>query len=199
MGTMLSPDLLVRAYIRGLFPMAHSDGRILWFDPDPRAIIPLDRFHRPRRLQRLLRQQRFTVTTDQCFESVMRACADRPEGSWINEELVAAYSGLARQRLAHSIEVWADGELVGGLYGVALNGFFGAESMFSRVPNASKIALSHLVDRLNAGGYRLLDVQYVNPHLDQFGVEEIPREAYQLRLADALTTAATWQGGKAPA
>ena len=189
----LSPELLVRAYARGLFPMADPYGTIQWYDPDPRAILPLDAFHRPRRLVRLLRQGRFRVTTDRAFETVMRACAERPEGSWINEELVATYGALAAHGLAHSIEVWEGEALVGGLYGVALNGLFAAESMFSRVSNASKVALSHLVERLNAGGYRLLDVQFVNSHLVQFGVREIPRRAYHARLAGALAAPARWE------
>ena len=162
------------------------NGRIRWLSPDPRAIIDLDAFHIPRTLGRIVRQERFEVRHDRAFETVIRACADRPEGTWISEEIIAGYTLLHEFGFAHSVEAYRDGELVGGLYGVALRGAFFGESMFHRATDASKVALVHLVERLRAGGYRLLDVQFVTPHLRRFGTEEIPRHDYLERLAAAL-------------
>lgn len=186
---MIDPALLVRAYREGIFPMALDDGEIGWFSPDPRGVLPLDTFHVPARLARTLRRAPFTVRSDTDFEGVMRACAaDRDDGTWISEEILESYVTLHRLGLAHSVEVWQDEALVGGLYGVHLGGAFFGESMFHRVTNASKAALVALVDRLTRRGFRLLDIQWVTPHLEQFGAVAISREVYlrQLRRAVAL-------------
>lgn len=183
----MDPALVVRAYREGIFPMAMEDGEIGWFSPDPRGVIPIGTFHRPRRLERLLRQGRFEVTADRAFADVMRACADRPEdGTWISDPIIECYTALHRLGLAHSIEVWRDGHLAGGLYGVHLGGAFFGESMFHRVTDASKVALAVLVDRLARRGFLLLDVQWVTPHLERFGAIEMPRAEYLVRLDEAL-------------
>jgi leucyl/phenylalanyl-tRNA--protein transferase len=185
---MLDPALLVRAYRAGIFPMALEAGEIGWFSPDPRGIIPLDAFRVPARLARVLRQGRFDVQFDRDFEAVMHACADRQDadGTWINGEIIESYCALHRLGLAHSVETWQDGRLVGGLYGVHLGGAFFGESMFHRVTDASKVALAALVDRLQRRGFLLLDIQWVTPHLEQFGAIEIPRRAYLAQLKRAL-------------
>jgi leucyl/phenylalanyl-tRNA--protein transferase len=184
---VIDPALLVRAYRKGLFPMALEDGEIGWFSPDPRGILPIDTFHVPGRLARLVRQAPYAITIDRAFEDVMRACAERPrEGTWISEEIVESYAALHRLGLAHSAEVWSGEELVGGLYGVHLGGAFFGESMFHRATDASKLALVALVDRLARRGFTLLDTQWITPHLVQFGAIEIPRAEYLRRLEDAL-------------
>jgi leucyl/phenylalanyl-tRNA--protein transferase len=182
---MLAAHLLLEAYRLGVFPMADEDGRIRWFSPDPRAIIELDRFHVPRTLRQVYRQRRFDVRVDTSFEGVIRACADRPEPTWISREIVKAYVHLHRLGHAHSVESWQDDRLVGGLYGVALGGAFFGESMFHRVTDASKVALVALVERLTQRDFCLLDVQFHTPHLARFGVQEISRAEYlgRLRLA----------------
>jgi leucyl/phenylalanyl-tRNA--protein transferase len=178
---------LVRAYTEGVFPMAMEGGEIGWFSPDPRGIIPLDAFHAPARLRRVVRQGRFRISIDTAFEAVMRACARRPgEGTWISEEIVASYVGLWRSGQAHSIEAWQGDELVGGLYGVHLGAAFFGESMFHRVTDASKVSLVALVDRLNQQGFGLLDIQWVTPHLATFGAIEISRDEYLAKLKAAL-------------
>ncbi len=183
----LDPALVVRAYRHGLFPMAMEDGSIGWFSPDPRGIIPLDDFHVSSRLARLIRRAPFDIKVDHGFEAVMRACAARPgEGTWISEDIVACYAALHRLGLAHSVETWRDGRLAGGLYGVHLGGAFFGESMFHRETDASKVALVALVDRLRRRGFTLLDVQWLTPHLEQFGAMEIPRAAYLQRLKHAI-------------
>jgi len=183
---MIPIELLLRAYQAGLFPMGMDDGKIGWFSPDPRGIIPLDRFHVPRRLARTLRHGRFSVAVNRQFGNVIRACARRDEGTWISAEIVQSYEALHRMGFAHSVEVCAGDRLVGGLYGVALRGAFFGESMFSMATDASKVALHALVDRLQARGYRLLDVQWVTPHLLQFGAVELPRREYMRRLAESM-------------
>lgn len=193
MSDTLEPGLLVHAYRQGIFPMGMDDGSIGWFSPDPRGIIPLDGFHVPARLQRVLRSGRFTTSLNRDFEGVMRACAaDREEGTWITEEIVASYVALHRLGLAHSIEVWRGGGLVGGLYGVHLGGAFFGESMFHIETDASKVALVTLVDHMRTNGLTLLDIQWVTPHLARFGAIEIPRTDYLERLADALATPAVF-------
>ena len=192
---VLSPDLLVAAYQAGVFPMADRDGEIGWYSPDPRAVLPLDAFHVPKTLAKTVRQGRFEVVADRDFEAVMRACAAPAPGredTWISDEIVSAYTDLHRLGVAHSIECWREGRFAGGLYGVALGGAFFGESMVSRERDASKVALVHLVERLRAGGFVLLDTQMTTPHLERFGVVEIPRAAYERRLADALATEADW-------
>ena len=184
---MLSPSLLVGAYEAGYFPMAMDDGEIRWYSPDPRGVLPLDRFHAPRRLLRVIRSRRFDVSVDRAFRDVMESCAaDRDEGTWINGEILDAYCALHARGLAHSVEVWAGGALAGGLYGVSLNGAFFGESMFHRVSDASKIALWALVERLRERGFTLLDIQWLTPFLASCGAMEIPRDEYLAVLARAL-------------
>lgn len=186
-GSALDPALVIRAYRDGIFPMALEGGRIGWFSPDPRGILPLDAFHIPSRLARVLRHSPFEIAINRSFEGVMRACAERPdEGSWINEDIVQCYVALHRLGLAHSVETWRGDRLVGGLYGVHLGAAFFGESMFHRETDASKVALVSLVDRLRRRNFSLLDVQWVNPHLEQFGAMEITRAEYLRRLRKAL-------------
>ncbi|MGI8671773.1 MAG: leucyl/phenylalanyl-tRNA--protein transferase [Luteitalea sp.] len=183
----IEPELLLRAYAAGWFPMATGRrGRIEWFSPDPRGILPLPTFHAPSRLTRVVRQARFEVLVNGDFERVMRACSDRDE-TWITDDIIGSYVALHRLGFAHSVETWQDGALVGGLYGVAMGGAFFGESMFHTVSDASKVALVALVERLRARGFVLLDTQWVTPHLTQFGGIEIPRAEYFDRLAAALT------------
>ncbi len=187
----LTPEVMLRAYSVGIFPMAQSatDDRLVWFDPDPRGVLPLDRFHLSHRMARAVRTTDMRVTADTAFADIIDGCAgggaDRPS-TWINGEIRALCLELHRTGFAHSIEVWRGEELVGGLYGVGLRGAFFGESMFSRARDASKIALVHLMARLIAGGYMLLDIQFVTDHLAQFGAVEIPRQVYRRRLAQAL-------------
>ena len=198
----LSPDLLLRAYAAGLFPMAESaeDPDLFWIDPDPRGVLPLDRFHLPRRLKRTLRAGHYEVRIDTAFDAVMRGCAEptemRPK-TWINDEILRLYGALYGRGYAHSVEAWREGELVGGLYGVALRGVFFGESMFSRSSDASKVALVHLVARLVKGGFRLLDTQFVTDHLRRFGAVEIPRSDYHRQLERALAVEAYFEEGLA--
>ncbi len=189
--TDLPPELLLRAYSIGVFPMAEAreDNEVFWVEPDHRGIIPLDRFHLSRSLRKTLKRGTFRVTADQAFDQVIAACAqaapDR-ENTWINLQIEQAYEALHRQGNAHSIETWQGEELVGGLYGVRLGGAFFGESMFSRATDASKVALVHLVARLICGGFKLLDTQFLTDHLKQFGAVEIPREDYRRMLKNAL-------------
>jgi leucyl/phenylalanyl-tRNA--protein transferase len=178
-------ELLLRAYATGWFPMA-QDGvpgaPIEWFSPDPRGVLPLDEFRVSSRLVRIVRQGRFEVVVNRAFEGVMRACAARDE-TWISEEIVASYVALHARGFAHSVEAWQDGRLAGGLYGVSLGGAFFGESMFHHVTDASKVALVSLVGRLVSRGYALLDIQWVTPHLAQFGATSISRRRY-LRMLE---------------
>ena len=191
---MIDPGLLLRAYREGLFPMALEDGDIGWFSPDPRGIVPLDMFHVPARLARVIRSGRFEVRVDTAMTDVIRACAEgREEGTWISEQIVRSYLVLFALGYAHSVEVWREGRLVGGLYGVHQGGAFFGESMFHRETDASKVALAALVDRLRARGFTLLDTQWVTPHLKRFGAIEIPRAEYLERLADALAQDCTFK------
>jgi leucyl/phenylalanyl-tRNA--protein transferase len=182
----IDPELLLRAYALGWFPMGTGRrGRIEWFSPDPRGILPIGAFHAPSRLKRVVRQARFEIRIDTAFEAVMRACAARDE-TWITEDILGSYVSLHRLGFAHSVETWQDEVLVGGLYGVAMGGAFFGESMFHTVTDASKVALVALVERLRARGFGLLDTQWVTPHLVQFGAMEVPRAEYLERLAAAL-------------
>lgn len=188
----LTPDMLLQAYQAGIFPMGdEATNAIGWFAPDPRGILPLDAFHVPDNLAKLVRRNPFEVVSDRDFEATIRACADR-DRTWITSPVIDAYTKLHTMGYAHSVECWQDDELAGGLYGVAMGGAFFGESMFYRVSNASKVALVHLVRQLRAGGYTLLDVQYANPHLEQFGVMEISQDEYERRLHHALRTETTW-------
>jgi len=191
----LTPSILLGAYCQGWFPMAEEDGSVDWYDPDPRAIIPLDQFHISRSLARCLRRGRFEVRYDTAFRQVMAKCAEPAPGretTWISAELIEAYCRLHELGFAHSVETWSNGELAGGIYGVSVAGLFAGESMFSRRTDASKVALACLVARLNERGYRLFDIQFMTPHLQRFGAVEIPRAEYQRRLADALRQEATF-------
>lgn len=182
----LTPRHLIAAYAAGIFPMADDDGTVHWLAPDPRAIIPLDGFKVPRSLRQRVRRGDYVVTINRCFLDVMRACADRREGTWISDPFYRAYGALHEEGFAHSVETWAGEELVGGLYGVALGGAFFGESMFHRQTDASKVALVALVERMRERGFALLDTQFTTPHLEQFGTVEIPRREYQKRLAEAV-------------
>jgi leucyl/phenylalanyl-tRNA--protein transferase len=187
MHLSFTPFGIERAYRQGIFPMAHEEtDEIWWFQPDPRAILPLDRFHVSRSLAKTLRQGRFEIRINADFEGVMRGCADRPEGTWISEGFIEVYGALHRLGKAHSVEAWREGRLVGGTYGLALGGAFMAESMFHYETDASKAALTALVARLQARGFVLLDVQYLTPHLERFGAVEIPHRVYFERLQRAL-------------
>ena len=193
----LTPQLLLAAYASGVFPMAESrrDRTLYWIDPDLRGLLPLDRFHIPRRLRRKLRAQPFGVRCDTDFAAVVRACAQRTpsrQETWINDEIGRLYTALHDMNFAHSIECWNDGELVGGLYGVAMGAAFFGESMFSRETDASKVALCHLVARLRAGGFTLLDTQFVTDHLRRFGAIEVSRRRYRTTLARALKADASF-------
>jgi leucyl/phenylalanyl-tRNA--protein transferase len=193
----LTPDLVLRAYAEGIFPMAErrDDPQLYWVSPEQRGVLPLESFHVPRRLARTVKSDRFAVTSDLAFVDVMRACAGDARGranSWINAEIIRLYTALHAAGHAHSVECWRESVLVGGLYGVSLGGAFFGESMFSLERDASKVALVHLIARLKAGSYVLLDTQFLTKHLAQFGTVEIPREMYLGRLRDALRHQAYW-------
>ena len=185
-GGDLSPRRLLTAYRQGIFPYFSDDTPILWWSPDPRGIIELDGLHVSRRLARTMRSGKFFVTFDQAFPAVIRACAQREEGTWITQGMIAAYTELHRQGHAHSVETWQDGALAGGVYGVTVAGMFAGESMFTRRRDGSKVALVHLVEHLRQRGYVLFDVQYVNDHTESMGAIEIPRNEYLARLKEAL-------------
>lgn len=191
MSRVFGPNELLDCYRRGVFPMADSrdDPRLFLVDPDLRGVLPLDRFHLSKSLRKTIKRDEFEVRINTSFSRVMELCAeaapDRPN-TWINSPILNLYSSLHRAGHAHSVEAWRDGELVGGLYGVSLKGAFFGESMFSRATDASKVALAHLVARLRAGGYKLLDTQFVTAHLETFGVEEVPRDDFHVLLKDAL-------------
>ena len=194
----LSPELLIRAYAIGIFPMAESRGDtdIHWIDPHRRGVLPLDTFHLPRRLRRRVSRGDFEVRCDTAFEEVIQGCAAPTGGrreTWINPAIEQLYIGLHEMGFAHSIECRQGGELVGGLYGVALGAAFFGESMFSRVTDASKVALAHLVARLRKSAFLLLDTQFETPHLRQFGAVEISRDAYRRALARAVRAPATFE------
>jgi leucyl/phenylalanyl-tRNA--protein transferase len=190
----ITPELLLRAYASGVFPMAESAEaeELFWVDPERRGILPLDGLRVSRRLARSFRSGDFAIRVDGDFAGVIDACADRPE-TWINPTIRRLYLELHRRGHAHSVEIWRDGGLAGGLYGVTLGAAFFGESMFSRVRDASKLALIALVARLNAGGYRLLDTQFVTGHLARLGAVEIGRADYRLRLAGALARPADFR------
>ena len=177
---MIDPELLLQGYRLGVFPMAMEDDSIQWFSPDPRAILPLEDFHVPHALRRLVRKKVFGTTIDNAFSKVIEACAKR-EDTWINLEIIESYTRLHELGCAHSVEAWKEGALAGGLYGVAVGGAFFGESMFHYVTDASKIALVALVEHLRAQKFALLDTQWLTPHLQQFGGIEITR-AHYLRL-----------------
>ena len=193
----ITPELIIRAYRAGIFPMSEDaeDEDLFWVSPEMRGIIPLDRFHLSTSLRKAIRKSGFTVKVDTDFEAIIEGCAtvgaDR-DSTWINRTIRAVYGELFRRGVAHTVEVWDGTELVGGLYGLAISGAFFGESMFHRRTNASKMAMAHLVERLNAGGFVLLDTQFVTPHLASLGGIEIPREQYEERLAEALLVEGDW-------
>jgi leucyl/phenylalanyl-tRNA---protein transferase len=182
---MIDPELLLQGYRLGVFPMAMEDDSIQWFSPDPRAILPLEDFHVPHALRRLVRKKVFETTIDNAFSKVIKACAKRQD-TWINREIIASYTRLHELGHAHSVEAWKEGRLAGGLYGVAVGGAFFGESMFHRVTDASKIALVALVEHLCARKFALLDTQWLTPHLQQFGGIEISRDHYLRLLRRAI-------------
>lgn len=189
-GGDLSPDLLLRAYAEGVFPWFSEGDPVLWWSPDPRAVIELDGLHVSRRLARAIRSGKFRVTVNACFEEVVRACGEnRPEGTWVTAGMVAAYTALHRVGHAHSLEVWQGSDLAGGIYGVSVGGLFAGESMFHRKTDASKVALVALVERLKHRGYVLFDVQMTTEHTERMGAVNIPRAAYLERLHDAVRKA----------
>ena len=183
----LDPEILLRAYAMGIFPMAEArdDAKVHWVDPRRRGILPLQGFHISRSLARLIRRETYTVRADSAFQSVVDACADRDE-TWINSGIRSAYLALHATGHAHSLEVWSDGRLAGGVYGVALGAAFFGESMFSAQTGGSKIALAYLVHRLRAGGFVLFDTQFLTAHLASLGAVEISRADYHRRLAQAV-------------
>ncbi len=181
-----SPLFLIHAYAEGFFPMADPNtNELLWFRPDPRAILPLDHFHASRSLLKTVRQNVYTVTFNKAFTQVMRGCSERKE-TWISEDFLRVYTELHKTRYAHSVEVWKGEDLVGGVYGVAIGAAFFAESKFHRTRDASKVALYHLVQRLKAREFQLLEVQFLTPHLQKFGAVEISHTKYQQLLKKAL-------------
>ena len=182
---MIDPEVLLQGYRLGVFPMAMDDGEIEWFSPDPRAILPLDEFHVPHTLERVVRRKSFEIRLNTSFAVVMEECARRPE-TWINGEIVESYTRLHQLGHAHSVEAWQNDELAGGLYGVSIGGAFFGESMFHHVRDASKIALLALVEHLRRRRFTLLDTQWVTPHLAKFGAIEIPRPEYLHRLNKAV-------------
>ena len=193
----ITPELMLRAYRHGLFPMAETrrGNRLYWLDPEQRGILPLDRFHVPRRLARTILAETFQITVDEDFAATIAGCAARMPGredTWINDQIESLFSDLHMTGFAHSVECRREGRLVGGLYGVAIGGVFFGESMFSIERDASKVALVHLVAHLRLSGFQLLDTQFVTPHLAQFGATEIPRLDYKMLLAEALDAPAIW-------
>lgn len=196
----LTPELVIYAYRTGIFPMADPDAgnTVYWYAPDPRTILPLERFHVSRSLARTVKSGRYTVTLDRAFPAVIAACAaPRPgvRGTWISPAIMAVYTELHQRGYGHSVEAWdADGELAGGLYGVAMAGAFFGESMFHHQRDASKVALVGLVEHMRERQMSLLDVQFSTGHLRRFGVQEIPRAEYERRLARALEQNVRWNG-----
>ncbi len=191
MSGTITPQILLRAYAAGIFPMAEDagDNSLYWVEPEERGILPLSGFHVPRSLAKKIRRQDFDIRVDTQFEQVMRACSaqtDNRPSTWINERIINLYKQLHKMGCGHCVECWRDGELVGGLYGIRIGAAFFGESMFSRQTDASKVALVHLVARLKAGGFALLDAQFKNDHLAQFGLATVSRDEYHLMLEPAL-------------
>jgi leucyl/phenylalanyl-tRNA--protein transferase len=197
--TDITPDLVLKAYAYGVFPMAKSRGDtdVFWVQPKLRGVLPLDSFHVPRSLRKRMRQGVFTVTIDQAFEDVMEGCAESTEmraDTWINDRIIHLFNELFQAGVAHSIEVWQEGKLVGGLYGLAMGSAFFGESMFSRATDASKVALTHLAGILIKGGFTLLDTQFITDHLKRFGAIEISQQEYLTQLSAALTRQGKFEG-----
>lgn len=194
----ITPQVLLKAYACGIFPMAESadDPGMFWVEPEMRGILPLEEFHFPRSLKKTFRKNRFEMRIDHDFAAVIDACAEVAENrksTWINARIKSLYCALHEMGNAHSFETWQDGQLVGGLYGVKLGSAFFGESMFSRQTDASKFALVHLVYEMRRAGFKLLDTQFATEHLERFGVTEVPKDTYQLLLEEALETNASFQ------
>jgi leucyl/phenylalanyl-tRNA--protein transferase len=189
----LDPVMVVRAYAQGIFPMADRHGKIQWYAPDPRAILEYHNFHISRSLRATIRKRVYEIRMDTAFEQVMRYCGARDE-TWINEEFIKTYTYLHQMGLGHSVEAWRDGQLMGGLYGIALGGAFMGESMFSCAPDASKVCLAVVVEHLHTRGYVLHDTQFLTPHLASLGVTEISRAGYERRLHVAMQMPCRWNG-----
>jgi leucyl/phenylalanyl-tRNA---protein transferase len=189
----LDPQLLLNAYCSGIFPMGMGNGEIGWFSPDPRGIIPLDRFHIPHGLHRTLKKRPFEIRINTAFRDVIKGCSERKE-TWIDDSIIESYSRLYDLGFAHSVEAWKNDELVGGLYGVSVGGAFFGESMFSRATDASKVALVHLVGRLRERQFLLLDTQWTTAHLKTLGAEDIPKKEYMRRLTRALRAETRFEG-----
>lgn len=190
-GFRIPPDLLLRAYATGVFPMAEDadDPEVFWVRPESRGVIPLDGFHIPKSLAKLIRKNRFELRRDTDFSGVIEGCAESKEGrlsTWINEPIREAYARLFTMGHVHTVEAWREGQLVGGLYGVSLGRAFFGESMFSRETDASKVCLVHLVEHLRARGFVLLDTQFTTDHLIRFGAIDVPRKQYEVMLAEAI-------------
>lgn len=194
-GADFAPETIISAYVRGIFPWPHEDAEMLWFSPDPRGVLPVGGLHISRRLQRTIRSGKFRVTLDAAFERVMLGCADRSEGTWISPRLIRGYVELHELGWAHSFDVWTqDGELAGGLYGVAVGSMFGAESMFHRVTDASKVAMVAMMEHAARIGVTLIDIQVLTEHTEWMGGIEIPRDEYLRRLREALGGEVDWRG-----
>jgi leucyl/phenylalanyl-tRNA--protein transferase len=185
---MIPLEFLLAAYREGVFPMSEPNGRLAWYSPDPRGVLPLEAFYQPHGLRRVMRQGKFEIRFNTAFREVMEGCARRDE-TWIDSQILATYCALHAQGYGHSVEAWFEGKLAGGLYGVALGGAFFGESMFHDITDASKVALVALVERLKTQGFGLLDLQWVTPHLAQFGAREIPRKAYLAQLKEQMKRA----------
>lgn len=195
----ITPELLLKAYAFGVFPMAKSrhEKEVFWVQPKERGIIPLNKFHIPRSMRKMLRREEFEVRIDSAFGQVIRECAqpypDR-EDTWINPQIIDLFEELHDAGLAHSVETWKDGELAGGLYGLSMGAVFFGESMFTKASNASKYALCHLVAIMTDGGYRLLDTQFITDHLARFGAVEMPHDEYMTELGQALSQMGRFEG-----
>lgn len=187
---VISTEDLLYGYMNGIFPMAEADGAIYWYSPDPRAIIPIDTYKPPKSLRPVLNKKIFEIRVDSDFEQTMRCCAEPrvgEEGTWISEGIIKSYVALHEMGYAHSVEAWRSGLLVGGLYGVSINGVFFGESMFSKESNSSKVAFHHLIQILSANHFELLDTQFINDNVLRYGAIEIPRDEYMKRLQDGLS------------
>ena len=191
-GGDLEPATLVQAYRSGVFPWYGEGDPILWWSPDPRGVFELDGLYVSRRLARTIRSGKFRLTVDTAFRDVLHACADRDGGTWLTKAMLAAYMRLHHLGIAHSVEAWHDGELAGGIYGVALGGFFAGESMFARAADASKVAMVYLFEHLRHRGYQLFDTQVLTGHTARMGAVEIPRKEYLARLRRALACRVTF-------
>jgi leucyl/phenylalanyl-tRNA--protein transferase len=196
----INAEDLLYGYMNGIFPMAEPDGTIYWYSPDPRAIIPIDSYKPSRSLRPIINKKHFEIRVNSDFEGVMRGCAGvrilskEEEGTWISEEIIQAYVALHKGGFAHSVEAWRNRELVGGLYGVSINGVFFGESMFSKESNSSKVAFHYLIHILQTNDFKLLDTQFMNDNVLRYGAIEIPRDEYMNRLQEGLASSRKFNG-----